>query len=64
VGRLKLLNMCLRYDRVSREQTRFSSSQETRPESILPDKSRDGQVCAKSDRSFQRRLFFPSIYRV
>ena len=31
-GRLKLLNMCSRWDRVQRDQTRFSSSQETRPE--------------------------------
>ena len=35
VGQLKFLNMCSRYKRVSQEQTRFSSSLETRPESSL-----------------------------
>ena len=35
MGQLKFLNMCSRYKRVSQEQTRFSSSLETRPESSL-----------------------------
>ena len=43
VGQLKILNMCSRYYRVSREGTRFWSSLETRPISYL-------QGSRKSDR--------------
>ena len=55
VGQLKILNMCSHCERVSQEQTRFSSSLETRPHM---DRIEGGNVKSLWSRFSKKNRFF------